>query len=275
MDNIGVHWLDVYKNCIIKRYASGRVEILAADAAVFRPPGWESNSKSKEIVRGVGGASSREDIERSRRRARAMIAEYGFANDFTHFVTLTLNAEKIERYDISVIMGQIRAWLSNKVQREGLKYVLVPERHKKGGIHFHGLVNDALHLVDSGTVKLDGERPHKPRSKAERARLMEQGAHLVYNVADWDYGFSTALELYGDYAAAVGYVCKYIGKDSQKIGGRWYYSGGGLRRADRAFRNVDYADFQGLADEFEIRRLGCHCVKLVGDEKILDIVGEK
>ena len=44
----------------------------------------------------------------------------------------------------------------------------------------------------------------------------------------WTLGFTTAFELYGEYPAAVAYVCKYIGKDGTKPAGRWYYSGGDL-----------------------------------------------
>ena len=38
----------------------------------------------------------------------------------------------------------------------------------------------------------------------------------------------TALAVYGEYPAAVAYVCKYIGKQGEKPAGRWYYSGGDL-----------------------------------------------
>lgn len=256
---------EIYCNCILKEYPSGRREYLVADAPVFRMAGWEAAEGQPRQPRPEGRAGgAAEDMERSRRRARAMIAEYGFANDFTHFVTFTLDGEVIERYDITEIMKRLRGWLSNAVQRRGLIYLLVPERHKKGGIHFHGLVNGGLGLVDSGTLKVEGRaRPYKPRSDAERRRLVCEGARVVYNVADWPFGFSTAMELYGDYSAAVGYVCKYIGKDAEKIGGRWYYSGGSLSRAERKYRTEFFGEHAEKGEVFEIRRLGCRCVKFV------------
>ena len=52
---------------------------------------------------------------------------------------------------------------------------------------------------------------------------------VVYNLPGWSLGFTTAMELYGVYPAAVAYVCKYIGKDGAKPAGRWYYSGGDLK----------------------------------------------
>jgi len=100
-------------------------------------------------------------------------------------------------------------WADNMVRRKGLKYVLVPELHKKGGIHFHGFFNDSVQVVDSGHHDTAG--------------------HPVYNLPEWTLGFTTAIELYGDYPSAVGYVTKYIGKQGLRPMGRWYYSGGALK----------------------------------------------
>lgn len=51
---------------------------------------------------------------------------------------------------------------------------------------------------------------------------------MIYNLPGWTLGFTAAIEVYGDYAGAVAYVCKYIGKQGDKPAGRWYYSGGAL-----------------------------------------------
>ena len=144
---------------------------------------------------------------------------------FSFFTTLTLDASVIgDRCDPVNVVKKLNVWLSNMVQRQGLRYVLVPERHKKGGIHFHGFFSDcpALRPVDSG---------HKDKK-----------GHTIYNLARWSMGFSTAIELYGDYHSAVAYVCKYIGKDSEKIGGRWYYSGGDLHGPVEKYADLNFRD---------------------------------
>ena len=107
------------------------------------------------------------------------------------------------------------------VRRHGLRYILVPELHKDGAIHFHGfMVGEGLIAKDSG-IEWDG-RP-------------------VYNLPQWTYGFSTAQRLYGDYHAAVTYCCKYIGKqDGQRPLGRWYYSGGALQEPRKIYGDRDY-----------------------------------
>jgi hypothetical protein len=82
------------------------------------------------------------------------------------------------------------------------------------------------------------------KSSSAREKYLAAGAHVVYNISDWSLGFSTAIPLYGERAAAVAYVCKYVTKSPQKIGGRWYYSGGALQRADVVFLDLDVRDLQ-------------------------------
>lgn len=171
-------------------------------------------------------------LERSKRRARIAVRDLGLCNDFRFFVTLTLDKERIGRYDAREVLRHLNCWLDNNVRRKGLKYVLVPEYHKDRAIHFHGFFNDALEAVDSG---------HKDRR-----------GHTVYNLPGWGWGFSTAIELYGERAAAVNYTCKYIAKAQEKIGGRWYYSGGGLQRPDVEWCDVDFASFAEGLETFTV-----------------------
>ena len=183
------------------------------------------------------GWRKRRSQERAKRRARAAVRDLGLCNDFTYFVTLTLDGARIDRYDPREVVRRLNRWLDNAVRRSGLKYVLVPEHHKDGAIHFHGFFNDALEAVDSG---------HKDR-----------GGHTVYNLPRWTWGFSTAIRLYGERAAAVAYTCKYINKAQEKIGGRWYYSGGDLRKPDVSWLDVDFDRFVGLdsVKSFEVEGL--------------------
>lgn len=145
--------------------------------------------------------------------------ELALANDLGLFVTLTLDGSVIDRYDMAAITKRLNVWLDNQVRRRGLAYVLVPERHKDGAIHFHGLFNDALEVVDSGHTDKEG--------------------HTIYNLPRWSLGFTTAIRLYGDREKAIGYVTKYIGKQGEKPGGRWYYSGGALCRPEVTYCDMD------------------------------------
>lgn len=226
-------------NTRIKHYPDGSTEILCASRQIFRVPGYEErNSVSQNKDTKPNEADNTADnLARAQRRARTAVRDLALCNPMTYFVTLTFDAAIIDRYDIKAIMAKVNGWLDNQVRRKGLAYILIPELHKDGAVHFHGFFNDAICGVDSGTmVPPNGGKPRRPRSAAQRAEWLATGGQIVYNLP-WPYGFSTAMRLHGDYRAAVGYVCKYIAKEQTKVGGRWYYHGGQLQLPD-----VEYAD---------------------------------
>lgn len=210
--------------CRKKTYPDGSFELLLCSSPIFREKGWEAKEPRAAAERGEPSGDNRRQL----RRARTAVSDICRCNDFRYFVTLTLDQKKVNRYDVREVTKKLKVWLSNEVQRRGLKYVLVPERHKDGALHFHGFFNAALPVVDSGTI--DMGRPRRPISDEQRAVWLDLGGHVIYNLPRWTFGFTTAIELYGDYGAAVGYVLKYVTKQEEKIGGRWYYSGGALLR---------------------------------------------
>ena len=93
---------------------------------------------------------------RSMRRARAKLRRLALATGFDFFVTLTLDPAKIDRYDGEAVVKALGRWCDNMVRRHGLRYILVPERHKDGAYHFHGfMAGEGLKAIDSG-VEWDG-----------------------------------------------------------------------------------------------------------------------
>lgn len=184
----------------------------------------------------VSPEKAKNNLNRAMRRAKTKVRDIALCTPFQYFVTLTLDKTKVDRYDMDAITKLLNNWLSNQVRNHGLSYVLVPERHKDGAVHFHGFFNGALAAIDSG---------HKDRE-----------GHVVYNLPAWTLGFTTAIALYGDYAKAVNYVCKYVGKQldsggwhdphdckpGAKIGGRWYYSGGQLGKPEITYCDVTNED---------------------------------
>ena len=208
-------------------YPAGVIDIVASSSPDFGPKGWEEVGANAKRQKRKSSDPVAEDRERSMRRARAKLRRLALANEFRWFVTLTLNPELVDSMDGAAVVKKLNAWCSNMVQRRGLRYILVPERHKKGGIHFHGFFNDCVEVVDSGHTDRQG--------------------HRVYNLPQWSLGFTTAIELYDEYTWAVGYVCKYVGKQGEKPAGRWYYSGGDLREPEVTYAEISPAE---LAAEY-------------------------
>ena len=249
---------DVFCTARVKSFPGGKAEVLVCDRPIFGGSGWEARNPGHVRARRADGEGH--DVARAVRRARAQVRDIARCTPFRWFVTLTLDARRVDRYDMKAITRHLNRWLDNQVRRKGLAYVLVPERHKDGAVHFHGFFNDALEAVDSGTISRPGRKsPQRPRSARQRAEWLEAGGHIVYNLPGWSWGFTTAIALYGDYEAAVSYVCKYIGKDMEpgaspngdgqklrpnisKIGGRWYYSGGALGRPEVTYCDLGFRE---------------------------------
>lgn len=229
---------EITHNGVVYCYPDGSKDVICCTAPIFREPGWEAagwaepEAKYKPAPREAGKKAEGQDMERSMRRARAKLRRLALANQFAYFVTLTLDPAQIDRYDPGAVTKALGRWCDNMVRRHGLRYILVPELHKDGALHFHGfMAGEGLIAQDSG-VEWDG-RP-------------------VYNLPQWSYGFTTAQRLYGDYHAAVGYCCKYIGKQNgQRPMGRWYYSGGPLRDPEKVYVDLEYGAVEGSA-EFSI-----------------------
>lgn len=224
----------IYHNAIVYTYDNGAVDVIAADRLLFREPGWEAEGRDgpRPAPREAGKKADGDNMQRSMRRARAKLRRLAMANSFEYFVTLTLDKTRIDRYDPKVIIKALNTWLDNMVRRNGLRYILVPERHKDGALHFHGFfAADRLELTDSGHSDSCG--------------------NPVYNLPQWGYGFSTALRLRGEYPRAVGYVCKYIGKQQgERPMGRWYYSGGRLKEPAKTYTDLDFEDLTARNDSF-------------------------
>ena len=260
---MGTRKTQVLFPCRSTHYPDGYVEDMIASKPVFRGalnPDPVQNRESGES--GTGKDTKKDENKekvtnydnkaRAARRAARAVRSLAHCARFKYFVTLTLDNNKIDRYDPDIIIKKMSTWCDNKVRRNGLCYILVPEYHKDGAIHFHGFFNDALPVVDSGTISRPGEkRPKRPRSRAQRAQWIEEGGHVVYNLPSWSWGFTTAIELYGDYAQAINYVTKYLTKQVEdcgdKIGGRWYYHGGKFEKPEVKTDNYDYINFN---DEF-------------------------
>lgn len=190
-----------------------------------------------------------EYMERSRRRALKAIKDIVDCNSFSYFMTFTLDGSKIDRTSYADFVKAVNTYMKNRVQRYGWRYLAVPEYHHDGkALHLHALVHgDTYKLADSGTViRPDCKHGKKP---VKLATALKQGysrdsLKTVYNVTDWTHGYSTAIQTYGSREALRRYVGKYITKSEDKIGGRWYFSGGVLQRPLYICMNIPYNDVE-------------------------------
>ena len=211
-----------------KIYPDGQTKTITFNHPVFNPHKLPTKLKKREYRKDKN--VTRSD---SLKRGIDKIYDIAMINDFDYFITFTLDKNKVDRYDYSEICKKLKNWLNNGTKRMNLKYLIVPELHKDGAVHFHGLVSGDFTLLNSGKVTSNGQP--------------------IYNLKNWHYGFTTCIPLYGERVAVARYICKYITKDTKRILGNLYYSGGGVRREpDSSFSYTPY--WTALGNEFLV---GC------------------
>ena len=162
----------------------------------------------------TGQQRTDESIEHSKNsslsRTKQKIYDYAFCNDWSDgwFLTFTFDNDKVEnRYDYDICYKRINTFLRVlKRNNSDCKYLIVPERHKDGAWHFHGLLTncDNLKMVDSGKF-----------SKGKHIYNHEvKGSKKIYNInsRNWKYGFTTATKI-EDTKKVSSYITKYITKD--------------------------------------------------------------
>lgn len=193
----------------------------------FKESGWEPETAPPKQTKNAEAAQSScadgADLARATRRAKITAFDYIMCNpDLNTFATFTYSPQAVEnKASYEECYAKLAVWLSNRVQRCNLKYVMVPEHTKIGDIHFHAIMNDTA-------LKL--ERAYS----AKTGRPLSHHGKPLFNLTDWKYGFTSA-ELIpdsdGDRRAVAKYIFKYMGKQmGQKIGGRYVLCGGDLRR---------------------------------------------
>lgn len=143
-----------------------------------------------EDVRELSEEEKEHNRWRNFNRTKQMVFQYARCAKWEWFITLTFSGEKVDRYDYDECSKKAREWLHNQRKRYApdLMYLLVPEQHKDGAWHFHGLLANTgeMKFVDSG---------HKDKGE------------MVYNMIKWRYGFTTATRV-----KDIHKVAKYIGK---------------------------------------------------------------
>lgn len=150
-------------------------------------------------TRKVNSVASPSSIQRSKSR----ITDYVLANEFDLFCTFTYNPELVDSFDIKSGKEKMSKWLNNQRRHSpDLIYLVIPELHKSGRIHFHALMKNY-----NGSL-IETHRLHKNRK--------------IYNLENWRYGYSTVIKI--DHLERVSnYVQKYITKDMLKISNKKRY----------------------------------------------------
>lgn len=157
-------------------------------------------------------------------RAKSVIYQVAVCNDWDYFCTFTIDQTKFDRYDFRAFYKSFAQWIRDYRKQYGCKieYIFVPEQHKDGAWHLHGLLRGipSAHL----STFIRGIHPRK----------LVQGGYLNWGRAGSKFGFCS-LDPIRDPVKVAGYVTKYITKDlleaNTRFGAHLYFCSIGLRRA--------------------------------------------
>lgn len=224
---------DVLFNARIKMYPNDILKYTVFNKLIYNPDKAELLNKTnkRDDYTKSDDPITRDD---SLKRSKDKIFDIAFINAdlWQYMVTLTLDKDKIDRYDKKEVNKKLKKWLGHLVERNNVNYLIIPELHKDGAIHFHGLI--------SGNLKLEFSNHYDNNNRP------------IYNLLNWKYGFSTSVPLDDNKVAVCKYITKYVTKSTTKILGNIYYCGGHSIKRDvpSVYQNIDYNTFNG--NEFDV-----------------------
>ena len=127
-------YIDNYYN--IKKYNEDMYKIVYSKLPIKRP-GFEHKDNFKRF-RGINDSK----LSNSFSRARTRVFEYASCNEFEYFITLTIDKEKLDRYDLKEYIKKLGQFIRNYRRDYGcdIQYLLIPEKHIDGAWHMHGLI---------------------------------------------------------------------------------------------------------------------------------------
>lgn len=214
----------------LKRYTDSNYKVIHMRSV--RLPGFEERNPVMQKRQSGHDAAK---LKNSLSRSRSAVWELAICNRWELFVTLTLDKEKCDRYNLNETYKQLGKFFNNYNSRTdaAIKYLLIPEPHKDGAWHFHGLFS-GLPPPHLKPFTLEDNIP-------QRLKDMLQAGRQLYTWPSYAkaFGFVT-LEQIIDPQRCAAYMTKYItkelGESSIELNHHLYYCSKGLRRAELLYR---------------------------------------
>ena len=147
-------------------------------------------------------------------RARSRVKELALCQKWEYFATFTLAEEKQDRFDIKQYVKDLGNWIGNyrKKYNCNFQYLIIPEQHKNGAWHAHGLL----------------------RNIAPESLTVNKNGYLDLPYYRNRFGY-ISLSKVKSHERCARYVAKYIAKDSESTaralekGAHMFYSSRGLK----------------------------------------------
>ena len=169
-------------------------------------------------------------------RARSMVLQYALCNPWQYFFTGTLDPEKWDRKSLTPFMSRLSQKIRDWRKDYGFKLdvLLVPEQHKDGSWHVHGLINNlpdycigSFYRLNLSSIGLGWLYPLK----------LVEGDFLNWYDFCLEFGYCSLAPIKDPIATAF-YITKYVSKDlSQRkddLSQHLYFHSRPLKKAEKA-----------------------------------------
>lgn len=181
-------------------------------------------------------------------RAKNTVLELGLCNEWDYFVTFTIDKNKYNRYDLDLFKKDLTQWFRHRrniYDKTEWKYLLIPELHKDGAWHMHGLIKGVpdydLYLFEKGKHPIN---------------LVKKNYKYHQGILD-KFGFNSFGEI-KDKTASSFYLTKYFAKalgGGLELGKHLYFASLGLNRRELVAEgatcwplgNTYFNDYNGVA----------------------------
>lgn len=199
----------------------------------YRKRGIEEN----RVFVSKGNGGNTEKLENSLSRTKSIIKELCLCNPWEWFVTLTLDPVKYNRFDLPKFIKDLSQMLRDYRKRSGnpLKYLLIPERHKDGCWHLHGLFL-GLPVSELHVFTISEHLPYRLLN-----RLKSGVSVYTWEKYSSRFGFAS-IEPICNQEAVSSYIVKYITKDAlrtiSELNSHAFYASKGLKRSSIVFQDV-------------------------------------
>lgn len=214
--------LDKY-NCSHKVFPDGTEQFMYSDRV-------RSVQHRQDEVK--DGSSVERGQVKNQKRAMQVVYDLARSNDWNWFLTMTFDESTVDRYSYDDCVAALKRW-TDIMYHQGNMWLIVPEQHKDGAYHFHGLVFGRLKLTP-------GINPHTGKE------IFDKSGRPVYNVTNYHYGFTTVTPV-SDSKKASGYLSKYLSKSLQvPKGKKRYWASKSLQRPTVDYLVLTREEFEAL-----------------------------
>lgn len=187
-------------------------------------------------------------LDSSVSRTKRVILEKALCNPWDWFCTFTIAESKFDRKDLVTWRDSFTQWMRDQ-RKKGLpiQYLIVPEQHKDGSWHAHGLFSGLpeSELISFKEMDRQGYRTPQGRRLPKKLRFSNYKNWPAYQEK---FGFCSFGKIVNPVAAGF-YITKYTTKDNdrmvQDVGLHSYYASRGLQGATK------HVDFFGRDPEID------------------------